>query len=64
MEKDNTYKPLSALNVGIFQNICYNCVNCERPRSENVSPLQAMVNFNRVTLLTHPVCKKYLEMKW
>ncbi|KAI2667619.1 Transient receptor potential cation channel subfamily A member 1 [Labeo rohita] len=38
MEKDNTYKPLSALN--------------------------AMVNFNRVTLLTHPVCKKYLEMKW
>ncbi|XP_073705503.1 transient receptor potential cation channel subfamily A member 1a [Garra rufa] len=38
LEKDNTYKPLSALN--------------------------AMVNFNRVTLLTHPVCKKYLEMKW
>uniref|UniRef100_A0A9J8BXP3 Transient receptor potential cation channel, subfamily A, member 1a n=1 Tax=Cyprinus carpio carpio TaxID=630221 RepID=A0A9J8BXP3_CYPCA len=38
MEKDNTYKPLSALN--------------------------AMVNFNRVSLLTHPVCKKYLEMKW
>ncbi|XP_016309980.1 transient receptor potential cation channel subfamily A member 1a [Sinocyclocheilus anshuiensis] len=38
MEKDNTYKPLSALN--------------------------AMVNFNLVSLLTHPVCKKYLEMKW
>ncbi|KTF80550.1 hypothetical protein cypCar_00019551 [Cyprinus carpio] len=25
---------------------------------------KAMVNFNRVSLLTHPVCKKYLEMKW
>ncbi|RXM99054.1 Transient receptor potential cation channel subfamily A member 1 [Acipenser ruthenus] len=24
----------------------------------------AMVQFNRVELLTHPVCKKYLEMKW
>ncbi|KAK6492048.1 transient receptor potential cation channel subfamily A member 1-like [Huso huso] len=26
--------------------------------------LNAMVQFNRVELLTHPVCKKYLEMKW
>uniref|UniRef100_A0A673YES6 Transient receptor potential cation channel, subfamily A, member 1b n=1 Tax=Salmo trutta TaxID=8032 RepID=A0A673YES6_SALTR len=24
----------------------------------------AMVNYNRIELLTHPVCKKYLEMKW
>uniref|UniRef100_A0A673XM57 Transient receptor potential cation channel, subfamily A, member 1a n=1 Tax=Salmo trutta TaxID=8032 RepID=A0A673XM57_SALTR len=23
-----------------------------------------MVKFNRIELLTHPVCKKYLEMKW
>ncbi|XP_017213756.1 transient receptor potential cation channel subfamily A member 1a isoform X2 [Danio rerio] len=29
-----------------------------------LSALNAMVNFNRVNLLTHPVCKKYLEMKW
>ncbi|XP_062843287.1 transient receptor potential cation channel subfamily A member 1a [Trichomycterus rosablanca] len=26
--------------------------------------LNAMVEFNRVELLTHPLCKKYLEMKW
>ncbi|KAJ8401456.1 hypothetical protein AAFF_G00383750 [Aldrovandia affinis] len=26
--------------------------------------LNAMVQFNRIELLTHPVCKKYLEMKW
>ncbi|MBN3276216.1 TRPA1 protein, partial [Polyodon spathula] len=26
--------------------------------------LNAMVKFNRVELLTHPVCRKYLEMKW
>lgn len=64
LEKDNTYKPLSALNVGTSLKIYSNCVNCEWPRSENVSPLQAMVNFNRISLLTHPVCKKYLEMKW
>lgn len=64
LEKDNTYKPLSALNVGTLQNIYYNCVDCEWPRSENVSPLQAMVNFNHISLLTHPVCKRYLEMKW
>uniref|UniRef100_A0A674EI22 Transient receptor potential cation channel, subfamily A, member 1a n=1 Tax=Salmo trutta TaxID=8032 RepID=A0A674EI22_SALTR len=24
----------------------------------------SMVQFNRIELLTHPVCKKYLEMKW
>ncbi|XP_056600005.1 transient receptor potential cation channel subfamily A member 1a [Triplophysa dalaica] len=26
--------------------------------------LNAMVHFNRISLLTHSVCKKYLEMKW
>uniref|UniRef100_A0AAY4ATT1 Ion transport domain-containing protein n=1 Tax=Denticeps clupeoides TaxID=299321 RepID=A0AAY4ATT1_9TELE len=26
--------------------------------------LQAMVQYNRIELLTHPVCNKYLEMKW
>lgn len=26
--------------------------------------LQAMVQYNRLDLLTHPVCQKYLEMKW
>ncbi|MCJ8744730.1 hypothetical protein PDJAM_G00122030 [Pangasius djambal] len=29
-----------------------------------LAALNAMVEFNRVELLTHPVCKKYLEMKW
>uniref|UniRef100_A0A8C9Z3P5 Transient receptor potential cation channel, subfamily A, member 1b n=1 Tax=Sander lucioperca TaxID=283035 RepID=A0A8C9Z3P5_SANLU len=26
--------------------------------------LQAMVKYNRIELLNHPVCKKYLAMKW
>lgn len=26
--------------------------------------LQAMVQYNRIELLNHPVCKKYLRMKW
>uniref|UniRef100_A0AAY4ATI1 Ion transport domain-containing protein n=1 Tax=Denticeps clupeoides TaxID=299321 RepID=A0AAY4ATI1_9TELE len=26
--------------------------------------LNAMVQYNRIELLTHPVCNKYLEMKW
>lgn len=26
--------------------------------------VQAMVQYNRLELLTHPVCQKYLEMKW
>uniref|UniRef100_A0A7N8Y440 Transient receptor potential cation channel, subfamily A, member 1b n=1 Tax=Mastacembelus armatus TaxID=205130 RepID=A0A7N8Y440_9TELE len=26
--------------------------------------LQAMVQYNRIELLNHPVCKKYLAMKW
>lgn len=25
---------------------------------------QAMVHYNRIELLNHPVCKKYLAMKW
>uniref|UniRef100_A0A8C9T394 Transient receptor potential cation channel subfamily A member 1 n=1 Tax=Scleropages formosus TaxID=113540 RepID=A0A8C9T394_SCLFO len=28
------------------------------------SHLKTMVRYNRIELLTHPVCKKYLEMKW
>ncbi|XP_067108613.1 transient receptor potential cation channel subfamily A member 1-like [Osmerus mordax] len=31
---------------------------------EPLSALNHMVKFNRVELLTHPVCNKYLEMKW
>uniref|UniRef100_A0AAZ3NNF4 Transient receptor potential cation channel, subfamily A, member 1b n=1 Tax=Oncorhynchus tshawytscha TaxID=74940 RepID=A0AAZ3NNF4_ONCTS len=30
----------------------------------SLSLSEAMVNNNRIELLTHPVCKKYLEMKW
>ncbi|MBN3295215.1 TRPA1 protein, partial [Amia calva] len=30
----------------------------------NVYITCAMVKFNRIELLTHPLCKKYLEMKW
>ncbi|CAB1317482.1 unnamed protein product [Coregonus sp. 'balchen'] len=36
-------------------------------KSYDFQPLTAlnyMVKFNRIELLTHPVCKKYLEMKW
>ncbi|XP_060762606.1 transient receptor potential cation channel subfamily A member 1a [Neoarius graeffei] len=36
-------------------------------QKDNYKPLaalNAMVEFNRVELLTHPVCRKYLEMKW
>uniref|UniRef100_A0A674AGC0 Transient receptor potential cation channel, subfamily A, member 1b n=1 Tax=Salmo trutta TaxID=8032 RepID=A0A674AGC0_SALTR len=29
-----------------------------------LATLNAMVKYNRIELLTHPVCKKYLEMKW
>ncbi|XP_064189153.1 transient receptor potential cation channel subfamily A member 1b [Anguilla rostrata] len=29
-----------------------------------LAALNAMAQYNRVELLTHPVCKKYLEMKW
>uniref|UniRef100_A0A674EGF5 Transient receptor potential cation channel, subfamily A, member 1a n=1 Tax=Salmo trutta TaxID=8032 RepID=A0A674EGF5_SALTR len=39
----------------------------KRDKSYYFQPLTAlnsMVQFNRIELLTHPVCKKYLEMKW
>ncbi|KAG7488575.1 hypothetical protein MATL_G00035650 [Megalops atlanticus] len=29
-----------------------------------LASLNAMVRYNRIELLTHPLCKKYLEMKW
>ncbi|XP_060756563.1 transient receptor potential cation channel subfamily A member 1b [Neoarius graeffei] len=29
-----------------------------------LASLNAMVQYNRIELLTHPVCQKYLEMKW
>ncbi|XP_052340017.1 transient receptor potential cation channel subfamily A member 1-like isoform X2 [Oncorhynchus keta] len=29
-----------------------------------LAALNAMVKYNRIELLSHPVCKKYLEMKW
>lgn len=35
--------------------------------ADGVPPLaahNAMVQYNRIELLNHPVCKKYLEMKW
>ncbi|XP_012671527.2 transient receptor potential cation channel subfamily A member 1b [Clupea harengus] len=36
-------------------------------KSLKVQPLacmNAMVQYNRIELLTHPICNKYLEMKW
>ncbi|KAJ8413411.1 hypothetical protein AAFF_G00094070 [Aldrovandia affinis] len=33
-------------------------------RVQPLASLNAMVRYNRVELLTHPLCKKYLEMKW
>uniref|UniRef100_A0A8C7DGH3 Transient receptor potential cation channel, subfamily A, member 1b n=1 Tax=Oncorhynchus kisutch TaxID=8019 RepID=A0A8C7DGH3_ONCKI len=63
--------------VGTFQRIEYNFQWLQAPialkkhaktdESLKVQPLaalNAMVNNNRIELLTHPVCKKYLEMKW
>uniref|UniRef100_A0A8C7D867 Transient receptor potential cation channel, subfamily A, member 1b n=1 Tax=Oncorhynchus kisutch TaxID=8019 RepID=A0A8C7D867_ONCKI len=36
----------------------------ESLKVQPLAALNAMVNNNRIELLTHPVCKKYLEMKW
>nr|XP_046228098.1 transient receptor potential cation channel subfamily A member 1b [Scatophagus argus] len=33
-------------------------------RVRPLAALNAMVQYNRIELLNHPVCKKYLEMKW
>ncbi|XP_067434014.1 transient receptor potential cation channel subfamily A member 1b [Thunnus thynnus] len=33
-------------------------------RCQPLAALNAMVQYNRIELLNHPVCKKYLEMKW
>uniref|UniRef100_A0A8D0D2P9 Transient receptor potential cation channel, subfamily A, member 1b n=1 Tax=Sander lucioperca TaxID=283035 RepID=A0A8D0D2P9_SANLU len=44
---------LSALSVLFFS-----------PLTASLLFLQAMVKYNRIELLNHPVCKKYLAMKW
>ncbi|KAJ8010896.1 hypothetical protein DPEC_G00079920 [Dallia pectoralis] len=36
----------------------------KRLEIQPLAALNAMVNYNRIELLTHPLCKKYLEMKW
>ncbi|XP_070784386.1 transient receptor potential cation channel subfamily A member 1-like [Enoplosus armatus] len=33
-------------------------------RAQPLAALNAMVQYNRIELLNHPVCKKYLAMKW
>ncbi|XP_056155818.1 transient receptor potential cation channel subfamily A member 1b [Lampris incognitus] len=33
-------------------------------RIQPLAALNAMVQYNRIELLTHPVCQKYLKMKW
>ncbi|KAM9839532.1 transient receptor potential cation channel subfamily A member 1b [Aulostomus maculatus] len=33
-------------------------------RAQPLAALNAMVQYNRIELLNHPVCKKYLSMKW
>uniref|UniRef100_A0A6Q2YGK5 Ion transport domain-containing protein n=1 Tax=Esox lucius TaxID=8010 RepID=A0A6Q2YGK5_ESOLU len=35
-----------------------------KKQAEINKSLKAMVNYHRIELLTHPVCQKYLEMKW
>uniref|UniRef100_A0A8C7DCI0 Transient receptor potential cation channel, subfamily A, member 1b n=1 Tax=Oncorhynchus kisutch TaxID=8019 RepID=A0A8C7DCI0_ONCKI len=55
--------------VGTFQRIEYNFQWLQAPialkkHAKTDESLKAMVNNNRIELLTHPVCKKYLEMKW
>ncbi|CAL8292745.1 unnamed protein product [Lota lota] len=36
----------------------------QAPRIQPLAALNAMVQYNRIELLSHPVCQKYLEMKW
>ncbi|KAJ3611434.1 hypothetical protein NHX12_021449, partial [Muraenolepis orangiensis] len=36
----------------------------EAPRIQPLAALNTMVHYNRIELLSHPVCQKYLEMKW
>uniref|UniRef100_A0A8C5A777 Ion transport domain-containing protein n=1 Tax=Gadus morhua TaxID=8049 RepID=A0A8C5A777_GADMO len=34
------------------------------PKIQPLAALNNMVKYNRIELLSHPVCQKYLEMKW
>ncbi|XP_055364424.1 transient receptor potential cation channel subfamily A member 1b [Betta splendens] len=36
----------------------------EKGKYQPLAALNAMVQYNRIELLNHPVCKKYLRMKW
>uniref|UniRef100_A0A8C9Z7J6 Transient receptor potential cation channel, subfamily A, member 1b n=1 Tax=Sander lucioperca TaxID=283035 RepID=A0A8C9Z7J6_SANLU len=40
------------------------CLLFFSPLTASLLFLQAMVKYNRIELLNHPVCKKYLAMKW
>ncbi|KAL3041036.1 hypothetical protein OYC64_011921 [Pagothenia borchgrevinki] len=52
--------PLKAMKM-------YNAKNLKNSKNLKIQPLaalNAMVKYNRIELLNHPVCKKYLAMKW
>uniref|UniRef100_A0A671XZB3 Transient receptor potential cation channel, subfamily A, member 1b n=1 Tax=Sparus aurata TaxID=8175 RepID=A0A671XZB3_SPAAU len=40
------------------------CATYKTMRVRPLAALNAMVYYNRIELLNHPVCKKYLAMKW
>uniref|UniRef100_A0A8B9HBS6 Transient receptor potential cation channel, subfamily A, member 1b n=1 Tax=Astyanax mexicanus TaxID=7994 RepID=A0A8B9HBS6_ASTMX len=48
----------------LFIYLVYTCMCIIKIYMYILSCLQAMVQYNRLELLTHPVCQKYLEMKW
>lgn len=68
----NGYRPLVAVNVMTLLHNIANSPSCKcLLRIQILVPLmtvgffvQAMVQYNRLELLNHPVCKKYLAMKW
>uniref|UniRef100_A0A6Q2YJB6 Ion transport domain-containing protein n=1 Tax=Esox lucius TaxID=8010 RepID=A0A6Q2YJB6_ESOLU len=48
--------------LGVSKYICTNILY--QYCTHILYPYTAMVNYHRIELLTHPVCQKYLEMKW
>ncbi|GAB6022298.1 hypothetical protein CHUAL_006421 [Chamberlinius hualienensis] len=60
---------MGVLDRSITQSIRYNFMPlvCRLPDANRKYPLAAMntmVDHGRVELLTHPMCQKYMEMKW
>lgn len=58
------YCPLAAVNVTPFPLLQVIQLASASPVTDCGFCVQAMVYYNRLELLNHPVCKKYLAMKW